>query len=99
MSYDLEGVFSFGVRVAEHVHGARQDSDAILDALEEIAAGELTIIGTPEETAAEVPPGMPESLRRRLPEMLNESRARDRRMARAILDEIDRTFEEHERGK
>jgi hypothetical protein len=88
----LERAFGLGMRLAEHVHGIRRGPDpsqdkteAILTTLEEIASGDFALIDTPEVTAAELPPGMPESFRKRLPGMLNESRRQEREMAALIL--------------
>jgi hypothetical protein len=84
-----------GIHVAEYVHGIREKADAardasdkILSTLQEILSGELTLIDTPEETIAKAPPGMPESFKQRLPEMLNESRRNEREMAGLILRSI-----------
>lgn len=88
MSADMERGFMFGVRVAEYVHGTTQNLDAIMAALKEIAAGELTIVNTPEEMIGQASPGMPEPLRQIVPGLLNEERRTDRETARRVLDSI-----------
>lgn len=88
----IERAFMLGIRVAEHVYGVAQNADVARDAsnkilatLEQIDAGELTLIDTPEETEAKAPPGMPESLKQRLPAILNESRRAEVEMVKLIL--------------
>jgi hypothetical protein len=58
----VESIFTFGIRVAEHIHGVRRSgedaipkTDAIFDAVREIASGDLTLLGTPEEIIAQMP--------------------------------------------
>jgi hypothetical protein len=58
----IESIFTFGIRIAEHIHGVRRSgedaiakTDAIFAAVREIASGDLTLLGTPEEIIAEMP--------------------------------------------
>lgn len=56
----LKTCFILGVMVAEHVHGIRRmpkdiTTDALFDVLKEIAAGNMTLIDTPEEAVSKLP--------------------------------------------
>lgn len=95
MSDSVQRAFMLGIHVAEYVHGIRQSnndaritSDKILATLRQIEAGELTLIDTPEETVAKAPPGMPETFKQRLPEMLNDCRRNERKLAESILHSV-----------
>lgn len=91
MNESLERGFMLGIAVARHVHGIRarfrdDSSDRILETLEAIAHGKLTLVDTPEEIAAETRP--PDSVVQRLPEILRESRKQERQSAIGILRSI-----------
>ena len=86
---DLEAAFRFGFSLAEYLFGIKRNfrddvSDRILDTLEKIASGELTLIDTPEEKIAELP-GLPESLKKSIPGHLRNARAWHQEVATKLL--------------
>lgn len=65
MILKLQAAFSLGFLAAEHVHGVNHDgnqdfANAVFKILEKVANGELTLLNTPEETIAGLPPPPPD---------------------------------------
>lgn len=83
----------FGIFVAEHVHDIKNTRDArrkditdkILQTVDAIADGEMTLVDTPEEVCGGMK-GLPENLRAMLPGMLRDARNEQRTIAQALRD-------------
>jgi hypothetical protein len=92
MGDELEASFMLGLKVSEYLYNIQVDSDKVLTILEDIVNGNLTLVDTPADTISKFPAGMPESVKNRLPEMLHASRLRQRKLAKNILDSINKTI-------
>jgi hypothetical protein len=92
MSYDgkdLVRAFFFGVRLAEHFHDIpcpldKEQPDRVVQLLKSIAAGDFTLVDTPEEVANQT--DWHPAIRERLPEMLRAARDHHRRVAGELLN-------------
>ena len=65
MDLRLQTAFVLGLMAAERVHGVSRRgnqilTDAVFTILRQVANGELTLLDTPEETIAGLPPPPPE---------------------------------------
>lgn len=88
LNEQLAQAFHLGRRVAEHVHGIRTNyrdgsMERVLETLEAIARGDLTLVDTPEESAADMQ--APEELREQLAAALRVVRTIQRQTAESIL--------------
>ena len=84
----LEQAFHLGRRVAEHVHGIRTSyrdgsAERVRETLEAIARGDLTLVDTPEESAADMQ--APDEIRDQLAAALRVIRNIQRRTADDLL--------------
>jgi hypothetical protein len=104
MTAKLQVAFALGVMTAEYVHGTNRKhnqvlTDAILQVLQQLAIGELTLLDTPEETIANLPKPprelaakAPEAMIRfrtqlatRMPEMIRQAMRDQREVAAELL--------------
>lgn len=84
--------FMFGIRVAEHVHGIKSrfeddTADKILETVQLIAEGHLTLVDTPAEKTLELA-SLPESLKETLPRLLAEARKHELPVARELWNDL-----------
>src|SRR3954454_4195384 len=93
----LKAAFSLGIKIAEHVHGIERtgdddSNDAIFEALQTVADGDFTLLGTPEEEFKKLPTP-PAPLRAKMEqefyEVMRISRENQRNIAKLILEAID----------
>ncbi len=87
--------FMFGIRVTEHVYDVKYDlrlkvTERIFDTIRQIAEGDLTLVDTPEEKAAEfgdLPEWLSEWLRANMPTILKAAREKERKTAQVLWNE------------
>ena len=88
----VKSIFSFGLKVAEHVHGVRRGgndntNEELFKVIRAVAAGELTLLGTPEETIASLPkppPGVKLNIEPAFLDMMRVSRENERFTAKIV---------------
>jgi hypothetical protein len=84
---DLRAAFAFGLAVAEHAHGiqggANDSSDRVLSVVRRVAAGDLTLLDTPEEVAAGA--GVPDEAKALLRDLVRDMQLTQQTMARLLL--------------
>ena len=81
-----------GIQVAEYSYGFTEpgqltDPVKVVELVSQIANGDFTIIGTPEELRSQVT-AIPVRIDEQLPEWMNEVRAAQRELAQAILPDL-----------
>ena len=92
----VKAIFSFGLKVGEHVHGIKRagddkSNDQICETVRAVADGNLTLLGTPEEMIASLPtppPGIELNVKSAFFEMIRVSRENERIAAKMVASAL-----------